>query len=240
MNKFILFGLLLLSPVAFAEYAGELNMNLDGTVLSAVPEDAGASVKIDAGTVVVEMAAIAVTGSVGAADAGAAVIVPSLDEPLTSAKGFVKAVKTGNGWLAAMFMLFFFVGFMRLIGKRIHAMIPDDTKHVLLKPIEAFLRFVFDTKIGGWALNWMSAVGGCLSTAAIAGMPVDAAAWKVAILASTGGTALVELKDDVMEWWDARNAAAEAERAAKAAVVAPAVSIVPPPPVIPPVEPPKP
>jgi len=214
MKKFILCCALLGSSAAFA--------------------DAGT---VDAGVVTVELVSVSVDA--GSADAGVALIVPSLDEPLTSAKGFYKAVKTGNGWLAAMFMLFFLVGAIRIVGKRIHAMIPDDTKQFALKPIEAFLRFVFDTKIGGWLLNWLSAVGGCLSTAAMAGLPVDAASWKVAVLASTGGTALIELKDDVMEWWDARNAAAEAERAAKVAVVAPVV-LVPPPPAIPPVEPPKP
>ena len=165
-----------------------------------------------------------VDAGVSVADAGITLIAPSLDAPLLSAKGFYTAVKTGNGWLAAMFMLFFLVGFMRVGGKRIHAMIPDDTKHWLLKPIEKFLAFVFDTKIGGWLLNWLSAVGGCLSSAAMAGMPVDASSWKVAILASTGGTALIELKDDVMEWWDKKNvekaAAKIVEDAAKLAVVA--------------------
>ena len=165
-----------------------------------------------------------VDAGVSVADAGITLIAPSLDAPLLSAKGFYTAVKTGNGWLAAMFMLFFLVGAIRIVGKRIHAMIPDDTKQFALKPIEAFLRFVFDTKIGGWLLNWLSAVGGCLSTAAMAGLPVDAASWKVAILASTGGTALIELKDDVMEWWDKKNvekaAAKIVEDAAKLAVVA--------------------
>jgi len=220
MNKFILFGLLLLSPAAFAE-------------------DAGVSGKIDAGSVVIEMSSVTVVGAVEAADAGVAVVTPSLDAPLTSAKGFYTAVKTGNGWLAAMFMLFFLVGAIRIVGKRIHAMIPDDTKNKFLIPVEKLLFFIFDTKIGGWLLNWLSAIGGCLSASAMAGMPVDAGAWKVAILASTGGTALIELKDDVMEWWDKKNAEKEAARAATAAVVSPVV-IVPPPPAIPPVEPPKP
>jgi hypothetical protein len=210
MKNFILCCALLCSPLAFAE-------------------DAGAFV-IDAGTVEVELAVPAAV-----VDAGV-ILTPSLDEPLTSAHGFYMAVKTGNGWLAAMFMLFFFVGAIRIIGKRIHAMIPDDTKNKFLVPVEKVLYFIFDTKIGGWLLNWMSAIGGCLSSAAMAGVPVDSKAWKVAILASTGGTALIELKDDVMEWWDKKNAdkaAATAEEAAKkVAVVTPAEA--------PPAEPPKP
>lgn len=176
---------------------------------------------------------------VGSLDAGSAVVVedagvsvvtvvPSLDAPLTSMKGLYLAIESGNGWLAAMFLLFVFVGGIRIIGKRVHAMIPDDTKHPVLKPIETFLYFVFDTKIGGWTLNWLSAVGGCLSTAAIAGMPVDAAAWKVAVMASTGGTALIELKDDVLEWWDARNEKKKKELAEKLAAAEAAAAPTPP------------
>lgn len=199
-------------------------------------QDAGSASVIDAGTTTLEFVMVVPAPAI---DAG--VVVPTIDEPITMAKDFYVAVKTGNGWLAAMFILFFLVGFIRTIGKRIHAMIPDDTKNKFLVPVEKLLYFIFDTKIGGWVLNWLSAVGGCLSASAMAGMPVDGAAWKVAILASTGGTALIELKDDVMEWWDKKNAdkaAAAAEEAAKKVAVVAAE--VPPPPAIPPVVPPTP
>lgn len=207
MKKFIVCCMLLGSSLSFAEDAGVVDAGSPAAVLA-----------VDAGV------------AVDSVDAGVAVVVPSLDQPWTSAKGFVTAVKTGNGWLAAMFMLFFLVGALRTVGKKLHAQIPDDTKHWLLKPVEKALFFCFDTKIGGWVLNWLSAVGGCLSTAAIAGLPVDAASWKVAVLASTGGTALIELKDDVIEWWTARQAKAATEAAAKLAVVAPPPVIVPEPP----------
>jgi hypothetical protein len=155
-------------------------------------------------------------------DAGmvVAAVVPSLDQPLTSAKGFYLAVKEGQGWLAAMFILFFLVGSIRTAGKWLHGLIPDDTTNWLLRPVESVLRFIFDTRIGGWLLNWTSAIGGCLSTAFVAGLPVDAAAWKVAILASTGGTVLIELKGDILDWWEKRQAAKVAESAAKTTAVA--------------------
>ena len=203
-------------------------------VVSFAQSDAGVAA-IDAGVVNLEF----VPAPVVTLDAG--VVIPSLDEPITSAKGFYAAVKTGNGWLAAMFMLFFLVGFIRIVGKRIHAMIPDDTKNKFLVPVEKVLYFIFDTKIGGWVLNWLSAIGGCLSAAALAGMPVDAAAGKVALMASTGGTALIELKDDVMEWWDKKNAEKAAVAADEAAKKVAAVAAVPAAAeVVPPVEPPKP
>lgn len=226
MKNFILCLALLVSGVAVAEVdAGVVEVPDAGAVITMSDIQIVGTVNVDAGVV-------------SAPDAGL-VVIPSLDEPLTSAKGFYHAVTTGNGWLAAMFILFFLVGGIRIVGKRIHAMIPDDTKHPVLKPVEKVLFFIFDTKIGGWVMNWLSAIGGCLSTAAMAGVPVDGGAWKVAIMASTGGTALIELKDDVLEWWDTRNAKkkaeAEAEAAAKAAVVAPPAE----PPAAPPAEPPK-
>lgn len=229
MKKLIL-CLCLLAPVgAFAD-AGTLDAGVD--VADAGPVITMSDIQI-VGTVAAD------AGVIASVDAGVVVVIdPTFTDPLLSAKGFYHAVTTGNGWLIAMFLLFFLVGGLRVVGKRVHAMIPDDTKHPVLKPIEKALYFIFDTKIGGWVMNWLSAIGGCVATAAMAGHAVDGETWKVAVMASTGGTALIELKDDVMEWWDARNAkakaAAEAEAAAKVAVVAPAPADVPPP-----AEPPK-
>ena len=217
MKNLIFCTALLLTSVVRAEDAGPSSL-------------ADAGVSHDAGPLI-ELSAIVITGTVEIVDAGVSAlvpVVPSLDAPLDSAKGFYHAVTTGNGWLAAMFMLFFLVGALRIVGKRVHAMIPDDTKHVILRPIEKALTFCFDTKVGGWLLNWLSAIGGCLSSAAMAGHAVDAESWKVAILASTGGTALIELKDDVMEWWDKKNAEKAAEAAAKGAVVASDPQVTPP------------
>jgi len=240
MKNFIFCTALLLASVVHAEDAGSFSL-----VAAGVSHDAGLRI---------ELSAIVITGTVEIVDAGASAlvpVVPSLDAPLDSAKGFYHALTTGNGWLAAMFMLFFLVGFIRIVGKRVHAMIPDDTTHVILRPIEKALTFCFDTKVGGWLLNWLSAIGGCLASTHLAGHAVDAESWKVAFLASTGGTALVELKDDVMEWWDKKNAEKAAAKAAEAeakktvvALEAPIPPIGNPTPEIPttpenPVEPPK-
>jgi hypothetical protein len=202
MNKLILAGLLLLSPAVLAEDAGAVTIEMSSVVIVGSVDAGG---EVDAGVV-----------DAGVVDAGVVVVVPSLDAPLDSAKGFYHAVTTGNGWLAAMFMLFFLVGALRIVGKRVHAMIPDDTTHVILRPIEKVLTFCFETKVGGWLLNWLSAIGGCLASTHLAGHVVDAESWKVAFLASTGGTALIELKDDVMEWWDKKNAEKAAAKAAEA------------------------
>lgn len=121
-----------------------------------------------------------------------------LDNAFGSMKDFYVAAKEGNWAAAMMFLLFVVVGFLRTLGKKIHSWLPDNS--VFDKP----LIFMYDTKLGGWLLNWLTAIGGCLVTAHLAGMPVDFHAWRTALIASTGGTALIELKDDIMEWLNKR------------------------------------
>jgi hypothetical protein len=134
-----------------------------------------------------------------AADPSAA---PLIDNPLSSVHGLFAALRSGQWWIAGMFALFAFVGALRTVGKKVHATIPDDVEVWYLKYPEKVLWFFFDTKLGGWVLNWASAIAGCLATAYAAGAPVDGAAWKTAVLVSTSATTLIELKDDVQEWWD--------------------------------------
>lgn len=242
MKKFILVSLCLFSQVSVALDAGVVS-RVDAGVAAGVDAGVSSDAGVDGG-VLIEMTALSIVGVSESVDAGVSLsatapIVPSMEDPLSSAKGLYHAITTKNGWLIAMFLLFFLVGGLRIVGKRVHAMIPDDTTHVLLRPIEKALYFIFDTKIGGWVLNWLSAIGGCLASAHMAGHPVDGEAWKVAFLASTGGTALIELKDDVMAWWDKKNAEKAAAKAAKVVetpVPLHAVDSAPPPPAIPPVD----
>lgn len=238
MRRFIVLATLLAAPLVIADAgivvidAGSITLEVSGGLADSglvVAELADAGGSVDAGIAALELDAGVVPAVVFvSSDGGVAVL---RDAPIDAAKNFYLATKTGNGWLVAMFLLFFLVGLLRTGGKWLHRLIPDDTQNVVLKPIEKVFGFLFDTKIGGWLLNWLSAIGGCLATAHAAGVPVDASAWKVAFLASTGGTALIELKDDLLEWWDARQAVAEvkaqAEKDAKAAVVAPPAEVSP-------------
>lgn len=231
MRRFIVLAALLAAPFVIADAgivvidAGSITLEVSGGLTDAglvVAELTDAGGSVDAGITALELDAGVVPAVVFVSiDGGVAVL---RDAPIDAAKNFYLATKTGNGWLVAMFLLFFLVGLLRTGGKWLHRLIPDDTQNVVLKPIEKVFGFLFDTKIGGWLLNWLSAIGGCLATAHAAGVPVDAGAWKVAFLASTGGTALIELKDDLLEWWEVRQVAAEvkaqAEKDAKAVVVA--------------------
>ncbi len=165
MTNFILTAALVCATAAFAQDGGSVFLAADAGVATSV---------VVVSDPVVITGSVVDAGTIALADGGT-VAAPSFDTPWASARGFYEAVRTGNGWLIAMFLLFLLVGVLRTGGKRLHAMIPDDTKHWFLRPIEKTLFFFFDTKIGGWVLNWLSAIGGCLSTAAMAGMPVDAA-----------------------------------------------------------------
>jgi hypothetical protein len=176
-------------------------------------QDAGAEVSVimDAGVAAAGAPAVEAAPVVSPADI--------LANPLTSFKAFYIAAKSGYWGLACALLLFAVVALLRTFGKKIHDLIPDTN------PIDKPFWFLFDTKIGGWILNWLTAVAGVLGSAYMAGMPVDGAAWKTAVLCSTGGTALIELKDDIMEWWVARKAKKAAEAAAKDAVAAGAAAL---------------
>ena len=190
---------------------------------AAVAQETDAS--IDAGYVV----------DAGEVDAGAGIALPavplniggvaaplpplSIDEPITTAKGFYAAAKSGQWAIAFACLLVAFIAFLRTGGKWLHDKIPDDTKHWFLAPLERVLFFIFDTKIGGWILNWLTSISMVFITAYEAKLPIDAGLWKTALMASTGATALVELAKDIKEWWDKKQA--EKAAAAKPAEKAP-------------------
>lgn len=137
----------------------------------------------------------------------------------TMVKTVFTAVKTGNWWVAASAFLVLIVGLLRSLGKKFHAWLPDN--NVLDKP----LWFIFDTKVGGWLLNWLTAIAGGVGTALAAGIQPDLSIWKSVLMVSTTGSMLVELYKDIAEWIKEGQAK---KAAAKAAAV-------PPPPAVPPV-----
>jgi uncharacterized membrane protein YbaN (DUF454 family) len=180
--------------------------------------DVDASVAlVDAGSPVVVIAPINVPMEALSLDAGVGGPVDMAGSTDLIKTVFV-GVKTGNWWLAASAFLVLVVSLLRTAGKKFHDWLPDN--NILDKP----LWFFFDTRVGGWVLNWLTAIAGGLGTALAAGMVVDFSLWKSVLMVSTSATALFQLWSDVMDWWKKR-------KAAPAPVPAPAPA---------PVEPPKP
>ena len=201
MKPFLLIAALFAFP-AFALDAGSVDVVLD------LPD---AGLVVDAGVVdTAPMAPIVVSlpdGGVG-----------DLSAP-TMVKTVFTAVKTGNWWVAASAFLVLIVGLLRSLGKKFHAWLPDN--NILDKP----LWFLFDTKVGGWLLNWLTAIAGGVGTALAAGIQPDFSIWKSVLMVSTTGSMLVELYKDIAAWIKEGQAK---KAAAKAAAV-------PPPPAVPPV-----
>lgn len=158
---------------------------------------------LDAGTPVVAMAPVVVEGSVASVDAGVPVVAAPLDvqASTTLLKTVFTSVKEGNWWMAAAALLVLVVGLLRGIGKKFHDWLPDN--NIMDKP----LIFLYDTKVGGWLLNWLTALGGGVGTAMAAGVTVDFSLWKSVVIVATSGSALYELYSDIMEWWKNRKAA---------------------------------
>jgi hypothetical protein len=186
-------------------------------------QDAGTAVVVDAG-VSAALPVVVPSPIVTLPDGGVKLDVQA---EVAMVKTVFTGVKEGNWWLAAGAFLVLIVSLLRTAGKKFHEWLPDN--NILDKP----LIFIYDTKVGGWILNWLTATAGGIGTALAAGVAVDFSLWKSVVMVSTSASALFELYSDIMAWWK--------ERAAKkAAAPSPAVAAVPPPPAIPPVEPPKP
>lgn len=198
--KILLPIVLLVALLPDAAVAQETDAGIDaGYVVDAGEVDAGA-----------EIALPAVPLNIG----GVAAPLPplSIDEPITTAKGFYAAAKSGQWAIAFAFLLVAFIAFLRTGGKWLHDKIPDDS--MWDKPFF----FLFETKIGGWILNWLTSISMVFVTAYEAKLPIDSGLWKTALMASTGATALVELAKDIKEWWDKK----QAEKKAAAAATPPA------------------
>ena len=133
----------------------------------------------------------------GVADLSAPVLVKTI---------FV-SVKEGKWWVAASAFLVLIVGLFRVFGKKFHAWLPD--KNILDKP----LWFLFDTKVGAWLLNWLTAIAGGVGTALAAGIEPDFPLWKSVLMVSTTGTMIVELYKDIAEWVKAIRAKKDATQA---------------------------
>lgn len=152
-------------------------------------------------------------GSVLAMSPEAVVGSPSTEAaPSGMMKSIFQAVKEGNWWVAAAGFLILVVGVMRKFGKKIHDWLPDSN------PLDKPLWFFFDTKVGAWVLNWLTALAGGLGTAWAAGATIDWSIWKSVVMVSTTGTMLVELWNDLKEWWETR----KAKQAAAAGITPPA------------------
>lgn len=169
----------------------------------AFAQDAGV-VLDDAGITAVVPATPATTPSV-VIDGGTVDVLPTTPAAAVSTVKIVfTAVKDGNWWLAAAGILLLIVGLLRTLGRKFHDWLPDN--NIMDKP----LIFLYDTKIGGWLLNWLTATAGGVGTAIAAGVAVDWSVWKSVLIVSTSGTALFELYQDIKEWWVARQAAKKA------------------------------
>lgn len=163
----------------------------------ALAEDAGAT---DAGTPTITMSEVVIKGSVDAGvpevvDAGVPVAIPADPAAAVSmVKTIFVAVKEGNWWLAASALLVLVVGLLRTLGKKFHEWLPDN--NILDKP----LIFLYDTKVGGWLLNWLTALAGGVGTAMAAGVHVDWSLWKSVLMISTSASAVLELVKDITAW----------------------------------------
>lgn len=123
-----------------------------------------------------------------------------LDNPLQFVTVLFEAVKSGDWAMVAGVVLVLVVALLRLGGKKASDALED---HSLAGGI---LYFIFETKPGGWLMNFGTSIAAAIGMAALAGESPSWALLKPVLLVSASGTAIWELIKDVKEWWESRKA----------------------------------
>lgn len=118
-----------------------------------------------------------------------------MDNPIEYAKIVFSAVTTGDWPSAASAVLVLVVALIRLYGKKIHELLPDES------PLDKPFWFLLETKPGGWFLNLMTTITGGAGLALLAGQPITWALVKPTLVVSLSGAAIWELIKDLIEWW---------------------------------------
>lgn len=145
---------------------------------------------------------------------GGVVIDAKLDDAAGMVKMFTESVKSGNGWLIAALIVAMLVSLFRTAGKKLHDWLPDNNA------IDKVLYYVYDTKIGGWVLNWATSIAGGLLSAISFGWEINGALWLKVLAVSTTASAVFELVRDI--WTAIQNLIQKnKEKAAAAAAATP-------------------
>lgn len=128
-------------------------------------------------------------------------VAASPEDTLSFLKIVFSSVASGNFVAAAAALLVVVVGLLRGYGKKLHDSLPDD------HPLDKVLWFLFDTKPGGWGLNFLTAIAGGLGTALVAGTPITWSILVPILTVSLSGAALWNLFKDILEWRASKSAA---------------------------------
>lgn len=164
-------------------------------------EDAG----VDAGVLVADPVVITASDPVivpmqvdaGLPDAGVSkpsTDLGSLDSPQSLLVIAYKHIKAGDWVQAIGALVVFLIALLRLFGKKVHAAIPDSSW--MDKPFW----FLFDTKPGGWILNFLFVTAAGMASVYAAGESVTWELLKPILSVSLTAAALWGLVKDVWEW----------------------------------------
>lgn len=202
LTRLKLFGLLVLAlcfvnpapSVAFAqvvdEVSGELVVETGEPVITPASPAAAVSISVEQNT--------------GVLDA---------TDGTSLARAIFEAVKRGDWLEVAALLLIGVVLLLRKFGLKLHEAIPDDS--IWDKP----LWFVFETKPGGWGLNFLTAVAGGLAFAKAGGAHITPDVLKPILHVSLAGAGLFELVRDV--WVFGKEQLAKRKSAAPPAISTP-------------------
>lgn len=170
-------------------------------------EDAGLVLVVDAGVVPAPTVTIS-DPIITATDAGTTMSVlitvdggvidiqnPAvLDNPQAIAAMGLKKVMEGD-WLGAIALLVVLVvSVLKVFGKKIHEMIPDSSWAD--KPFW----FLFETKVGGWIMNFLTVTAGGVAAVLGAGTTPTWGMWKAILTLSLTSAGVWALIKDITDW----------------------------------------
>lgn len=175
--------------------------------VSFASEDAGLVVEssggvIDAGSMVVVLDPV-VDAGMPVASSAPVMDTSALDNPMVFVKVVIDGVKAGDWATAAAALLVLVVALLKMFGKKLHDFIPDTS------PLDKPLWFLFDTKPGGWLLNFLFSTGAGIGLSIAAGEKVTWALVKPVLTVSLSAAAIWGLWKDISEWMKERKKPAE-------------------------------
>lgn len=134
---------------------------------------------------------------------------PSTEQLMQLVRFAGGAFKAGAWFAAIIACIIVLVFALRLYGKRLHELIPDDS--AADKPFY----FLFDTKPGGVILNGFTAAGLVLTPVLLSGqVPFTPTLAGVTVLAGVGASQFYGWAKDLYEWWKSRKPDPAAAQAA--------------------------
>ncbi len=129
-------------------------------------------------------------------------LLAQMESPLVFLRIAFHAVRDGQWFGAAAAALVALVVGLRVFGRKLHELIPDD------HPADRVLWFLLESKLGMWVVTWLSAISSGLTLALLSDGPgaINLALVIATLKVATPGALIWTGLELAWDWWKARKA----------------------------------